>query len=739
MTIGQTKEAERRIEDCAKETATELDLSGLGLKRLPESMQTLRHVQKLELSRNLFVTLPDWLRRFSRLRELQLWGNGPIALPDWLAELKALEVLSIGHSPEISGCEYIPRIQSLRRLWIEEAGQTMFPEWLRSMTKLVELRINCSRLIQLPEWIGDLKELREISLHENQLTHLPLSFAKLQNLNKLYLSENNFATVPGVLHELPKLRTLSLQGNLRLQLPEEVIQSRDASTILTYAKKLTELGGKRALNEAKLILVGRGAVGKTTLVHQLVHEKFVAKHKTRGIKVSQWEVPGEAGDVTAHVWDFGGQEIMHGTHQFFLTERSLYVLVLAGREDREDEDAEYWLKMIAAFGGDSPVIVVLNKFKEHRFTLNDELLREKYPNIRTFIETDCKTNLGIRKLRKAVIEEINRMDSIRAVFPSSWFEIKDRLSTMPEPYMPFDRFREVCAEYGEKNAKDQVELAKFLHILGIALNYRDDPRLSETSVLNPKWVTEGIYRLLNDERIRQRSGVLRPADLGRVLDPKHYPVAMHDFLVRLMKKFDLCYPLDDEGRDYLIPELLGKKQPKLWDEFAIGKCLCFEYHYGGLLPEGLLPRFIVRAYTRIVDDLRWRTGVVLSWGNARALVKADEAERQVLVRVHGRPVFGERRMGVDPPPHGYAALELLEIIRDHFDEIHRNFKKLEPDEKIRVPELPQLLVDYGKVTSFAGKYVPEYWKGQWHHISPRELLSQFDLHFATSSESTNAR
>ena len=33
------------------------------------------------------------------------------------------------------------------------------------------------------------------------------------------------------------------------------------------------------------------------------------------------------------MWDFGGQEIYHATHQFFLTRRSLYVLVDDTRKD----------------------------------------------------------------------------------------------------------------------------------------------------------------------------------------------------------------------------------------------------------------------------------------------------------------------------------------------------------------------------------------------------------------------
>jgi internalin A len=59
-------------------------------------------------------------------------------------------------------------------------------------------------------------------------------------------------------------------------------------------------------------------------------------------------------DVRLHVWDFGGQEIQHATHQFFLTERSLYLVVLNGRAGDEENDAEYWLKFVKTFGASSP-------------------------------------------------------------------------------------------------------------------------------------------------------------------------------------------------------------------------------------------------------------------------------------------------------------------------------------------------------------------------------------------------
>ena len=98
-----------------------------------------------------------------------------------------------------------------------------------------------------------------------------------------------------------------------------------------------------------------------------------------------------ADEVRFNIWDFGGQEIMHATHQFFLTQRSLYLLALNGREGGEDYDAEYWLKLIESFAGDSPVIVVLNKIDQHPFDLNYRGLQAKYPQIRGFVKTDCRT------------------------------------------------------------------------------------------------------------------------------------------------------------------------------------------------------------------------------------------------------------------------------------------------------------------------------------------------------------
>lgn len=504
---------------------------------------------------------------------------------------------------------------------------------------------------------------------------------------------------------------------------------------------------RQPLNEGKLILVGFGGVGKTTLVNRIVLGRPFNKDETKtdGIRISDWHLDLHAGVVPAkaspsrglgilrsmlgrnpadppkpgpdtlcmHVWDFGGQEIMHATHQFFLSVRALYLLVLSGREGREDADAEYWLDMIATFGADSPVVVVLNKIRQMPFDVNRRALQGKHPNIRAFVETDCEDDTGIPALAAVVRAEIDRMPHLRDTFPTHWFQVKDRLARMREDFLSFDEFRRICDGAGESDPASQETLANFLHTLGVALNFRDDPRLRDLHVLKPAWVTEGIYSILNNKALARGRGELTLPQLREVLDASRYPERRHPYLFELMRKFELCFRFPDDEERFLVPELLDKQEPVL-EGWAEEEALAFEYHYATIVPEGLIPRFIVRTSALSTGQARWRSGVVLQFRDNAAVATADPQARLVRIRVRG-PQPGRRT--------------LLAVMRSDFEHIHRSYG-IQPREMAPIPGHPGALVSYDKLLVLEKNRVPtmqEVWGEQILQLDVKALLDGVDL------------
>lgn len=523
---------------------------------------------------------------------------------------------------------------------------------------------------------------------------VPLWLRKLRRLRSLYLNVNDISVLPTWLSELP-LRHLNLWGNDKLGLPPEIIDdTHNPQKILDYYFRVATSGAAQPLNEFKLVLVGRGGVGKTTLVHRLLTDEYKEFQETQGIRIAKWPVTIGGEERRAHVWDFGGQEIMHGTHRFFMTERALYLVVLSRRENLEDHDAEYWMSLVRSFAGDVPVIVLLHKCDTGPIQVNRQLLWEKYGKEIVFLETDSLSGTGIAALKEKICALAGALPGLQAKWPRAWYAVKEELPEAKKNWMTYDEFRDFCQRRGVPEAKDQEDLAESLHDLGLMLAYRKEEALRSIGVLNPLWVTNGIYAVLNAPALTKALGRFTVADLATILPAEEYPPALHGYLLALMRKFKLCHPLDDAGRQHLIPELLTKEEPStLTAEFPPEECLGFVYRYDTVLPEGLLPRFIVETYVHREPKHAWRTGVVLEREGCRALVRGDLQGRRISIRVTGKS--GGRRV-------------LLGVVREHFERIHRTFEKLPITELVPVPGYPAAEIPYGELCAYEDAADDEY-------------------------------
>ncbi len=96
-----------------------------------------------------------------------------------------------------------------------------------------------------------------------------------------------------------------------------------------------------------------------------------------------------------NIWDFGGQEVYHATHQFFLTRRSLYVLVADDR--KEDTDFNYWLQVVELRSDGSPFLIVQNEKQDRRRDINLGSLRARFPNLKDAYRVNLADNRGLEQ------------------------------------------------------------------------------------------------------------------------------------------------------------------------------------------------------------------------------------------------------------------------------------------------------------------------------------------------------
>ena len=541
----------------------------------------------------------------------------------------ALELINLGLTalpPEIG------QLTALEALYLQLSQLTTLPPEIGQLTELRELYLGQNRLATLPPEIGQLTALKSLSLRSNKLAMLPPEIGQLTGLKRLTLNNNKLTSLPSEICQLTALEVLALSDNPSLGLSSSVLNLEPKAILAAYFGSLKQ--GAKPLNEVKLLLVGHGRVGKTSLSKALRGVPHDAQEReTPGIERHALPLMSGKTKITAHVWDFGGQEFLHQTHQFFFSERSIYVVVLQGRDrslmQRSPvQEAEYWLRLIRTYGTGSPVVIVLNKFQAHEFSVDEFDLTDRYPEVKAVVRADCDPHFKIDELRRLLGSLAGKMPGVKEKIDPAWAKVRAELEGTKESFISYACYRDICRAQGVDTAEKQEILSIILNCLGIALNYRQDTRLRDTSVLKPRWLVDGIYTILRWLQKHETNGELQLADFAKALtDKKTYPQDKHEFLLHLMEKFELCFPLDAAEKKYLVPGLLGENQPVQLKQYMQGEARRIQFRYEDVRPPGLLPQFIMRSHTLSIGQPRWLRGVVLIKGKASALVRADHDGR----------------------------------------------------------------------------------------------------------------
>ncbi|MDC3986546.1 hypothetical protein KEG57_39085 [Polyangium jinanense] len=614
--------------------------------------------------------MPDDLAVLSQLKELDLTRTRLRAVPDVLVELPRLTRLELG-GPWLRDMRVVSSLKELTVLICSELTDVELPN-LEALEFLCVLELYGCALEEIPPWALRLKRLGALCLGFNRLRRVPPAIAALQDLQMLLLRGNPIEDLPVELGKLPNLTRLDVKDCPLSRIPPEIVgQGSDA--VLAYLRDQARSRTRQWIS--KLLVVGQGGVGKTSLLRALRDETFNPNElTTHGIAVRPLQVPhptekGVAMDLST--WDFGGQQIYHATHQFFLTNRSIFLLVWNARHGHEQGRLYYWLDTIRARAPESPILLVATHVDERSADLPLRDIRQRYPQVVEQYAVSNKTSSGIEALFHAIAEHAANLPLMGESWPRTWLNAANAIRAIDKNHIiPQDLWATMKA-HGVEEDRHKI-LATWLHELGDILFFQDNPELQDIVLLDPHWATEAISRVLESSDVIERRGIFTHAEMDRLWS-RDIPQHLQDHLLRLMEQFDLSYRTLDNREVSIVVERLSHDAPpelqRQFDERLGQREVSMRFQVDATLPAGIPTWFIARTH-RFTTRIHFRQGALFTDGpeDHLALVQAFPEGRCLHLTVRG------------PAPHGFFTL-----LRDGLEFTLKRFPGLRVERFIPCP------------------------------------------------------
>ena len=562
-----------------------------------------------------------------------------------LSDVEFLDAFPIMDHLSLIGCRIsqIPSLESFRELkWIYLDGNPI--------DSLENTRFPPSALI--------------LSLENLPIRRIPDHIRGLNQLMSLHLSGLNLEELPDWLPDLNLDFYRSGYGS-GITLSRTTVKHIDMSVfdqsqdvILRWFRERKNTTDKGApLNEVKVVFLGDGEAGKSHCIARLLKggetltPEEIPADSTPGIVIKDQSYPIGDRDVQVHFWDFGGQEILHSMHRMFLTERTLYVILINARDDTQDDRARYWLHNVKSFAGTAPVLLVLNKMDQNpNASVNETDLRAIYPGLTEVVKLsamyDDPETFNTR-FTEAMKRQIGKMDNLGFFFPASWTEAKRRLLDMTENYIKGSDYTAICDESGVTDEGDlRRSLLNWFNDLGVSICYGGNARLRDYVILRPNWITNAVYAILFNKHPDTRNGIISHEAIFEMIQPsgdgpdpyrrtnsaERYTQAEIDYILGVTRKFRLSFQVDGE-REF-IPMLCQRESLPIAAEYAANLDalefrMTFDY-----LPSNVLHRLMVELRQDLDTSRVWRTGAHFEQKSSglSALVKTGGNVLQIYVR-----------------------------------------------------------------------------------------------------------
>lgn len=586
--------------------------------------------------------------------------------------------------------DYIPTdeerfcLNNIQELNWGSYGIKYIPHSICQLKNLRQLIAWDNKITILPEEICFLTQMTDLILQGNFLECLPHNFSNLINLELLFLGDNPWTTFPKQLKSLKKLKTLSLRGCKFQEIPEWILDfnlpfsfsDHDNGIILTdidvitpkpslfyqsresikkYYQRLRE--NSQIIRETKTIFLGDGGVGKTYTIDRIINreQQLKAGYKTditKGISITHKDFKVDNNVITIHFWDFGGQQIMHSMHRCFLTNNTIYVIVLSGRTEDMQRRLDYWMTGLNTFtDGNCPVIIFENCFSgKSTQSINAEQAKRRYKNIYSVLSFSSKdsSDCEFKLLQNTIVQLAISKSRYGEKMGKLWADIKTYLENSNAPYLTERQYISICSS--EIDARERLDILTWFNDLGISFSYHTDKEhivLHDYVVLNPEWATNAIYAIITNGQNWTRNGMLTHTQIENILKQTHlfvntkrkdiplqYIGTEITYILALMEKFRISYATA-KGKEF-IPSLCPNNEPPNLGIFMQENDLHYELQYS-YLPINILHGLMIDLYLDLEAGQNWWYSGAFLYSQAyrcQALIVQEESQNSDKISIY---------------------------------------------------------------------------------------------------------
>jgi len=516
------------------------------------------------------------------------------------------------------------------------------------------LFLNCSAT--------NISEILAIS-NLNNLESLNCSNTPVHNLNPISKNENlttinirNTAfkdLVPIVSHK--SLERLFANNLRQCPVPAENLSSFYGENCLPRVRSwyTNQQQGSEPFRQHKLFLLGNGTVGKTQVARALMGEGYDARiASTHGIQIHTHPLPApadtrhaDAGEAfAAKIWDFGGQDIYHGTHSLFLKTRAIFLICWEreseqSREHRIDgvpyrnRPLAYWLDYVRQFAGpDAQVILVQTKADKPGSAADAAETANRYPDLPA-CSTSALDGEGFHRLKRLIAQAVGRIEApALPIIPTSQRRVIDAITALREAgihTLDQQAFADLCADAGLIGAPEHM--LHFLHHAGEVFHTRDT--FGGQIIIDQRWALDAIYAVFDRDQcwqaIRAERGRFTLTTLSETVW-QAFSDGDRQHLLSMMLRCGMAFryiEVEQTGQEavYIAPDLLPDRSEtsvtrwvrRYWDGSAPchRRTIAFDLLHDGLMRE------IMRSIGQDagLHAVNWKNGLLFFDGEAGAL------------------------------------------------------------------------------------------------------------------------